>query len=321
MKPQVSVIIPTFRRAELVKRAVMSALAQTLKDIEVIVVIDGADADTTSTLSEIEDSRLQVIELPTNQGGCFARDIGVKAADAEWIAFLDDDDEWMSEKLELQLAIARASNYKFPIISNYLIAKTPQGESVMPRRLPKKSEPLSEYLFVRNTLFQGEGLVQSSTIFTKKELLQKVSYDSHLRKHQDWDWVLRAITIEGAGVEFVPQILSVWNLEGTRQSLSRSYSWQSSLNWIQSRRNLVTPRAYSSFILAEVSARAAATGDWKVILLLLREAFKFGKPQPMDICLCFAMWIFPPNIRGKLRNILKRKSQVFAVDMKSKAAY
>ena len=122
MKPLVSVVIPTFHRPQLVKRAVMSALTQTLQNIEVIVVVDGIDKDTSLTLSEIDDSRLQVIELSVNQGACFARDFGAKTASAEWIAFLDDDDEWMTLKLELQLATATASNYKFPIVSSYLIA-------------------------------------------------------------------------------------------------------------------------------------------------------------------------------------------------------
>ncbi|WP_414620698.1 glycosyltransferase family 2 protein [Calothrix sp. CCY 0018] len=320
MKPLVSVVIPTFHRAQLVKRAVMSALTQSLQEIEVLVVIDGIDKDTSLTLCEIDDSRLQVIELSTNQGACFARDFGVKSAVAEWIAFLDDDDEWMPLKLELQLEIAKASDHKFPIVSSYLIAKTPQGEAIWPRRLPKKTEPLCEYLFVRNTLFMGEGLIQTSTIFTKKELLQKVSFDNHLKKHQDWDWILRAISIKDAGLEFAPQVLAIWNLERTRQSLSKSFSWQSSLNWIQSRRNLVTRKAYSSFILAEVSARAAKDGDRHAFLLLLREAFRFGKPQPMDICLYLGMWIFPQSIRGRLRNILKRKPKVIAVEIKSEGA-
>ncbi len=319
MKPLVSVVIPTFHRAQLVKRAVMSALRQTLLEIEVIVVIDGIDKDTSSTLGEINDSRLQVIELSTNQGACYARDFGVKSAVAEWIAFLDDDDEWMPLKLELQLSAAKASDYKFPIVSSYLIAKTPEGESVWPRRLPKTTEPVCEYLFVRNSLFMGEGLIQTSTIFTKKELLEKVCFDNHLKKHQDWDWILRAISLKDVGLEFAPQILTIWNLEGTRQSLSKSFSWQSSLNWIQSRRNLVTPRAYSSFILAEVSARAAKTTDCKAFLFLLGEAFRFGKPQPMDICLYLGMWIFPKSVRGRLRNILKRKPNI-SVDMKSEGA-
>jgi glycosyltransferase involved in cell wall biosynthesis len=322
LKPLVSVIIPTFRRPQLVKRAVINVLSQTLREIEVIVVIDGPNQETLVTLSEIEDARLKVIELPTNQGCFAARFAGVKAASAEWVAHLDDDDEWMPQKLELQLAIGKASYYQYPIVSCYLIARTLQGDAIWPSRKPKKSEPLSEYLFVRNTFFQGEGLIQASTIFTKRELLQKILPEEiKTNRHEDWDWLLQAIQKPGVGVEFAEEVLSIWHLEDTHQTLSKSGTWEISFNWIQSKRDLVSARAYSSFILAEVSARAAAAGDWKVLLLLLREAFRFGKPQPMDICLCFGMWIFPPNIRGKLRNIVKRERRVFALDMKSEEVY
>ncbi|MGB3760832.1 MAG: glycosyltransferase family 2 protein [Rivularia sp. (in: cyanobacteria)] len=322
MKPLVSVVIPTFRRAQLVKRAAISALAQTLKEIEVIVVIDGPHSETIAALKDIEDTRLKVLELPTNQGCFAARSAGVQAASAEWVAHLDDDDEWMPRKLELQLTVAKDSRHQYPIVSCYLIARTLQGDAIWPRRKPEESESLSEYLFVRNTFFQGEGLIQASTIFTKRELLLKILPEEiKTNRHEDWDWILQATKKQGVGVEFAEEVLSIWHLEQNHQTLSKSGTWQVSFDWIKSKRDLVTPRAYSSFILAEVSARAAATGDVSVLLILLREAFAFGKPQPMDICLCFGMWIFPPNVRGKLRNILKRNRKVLAVDMKSEGAY
>ncbi|GAB1543636.1 glycosyltransferase family 2 protein [Scytonema sp. NUACC21] len=309
MEPLVSAIVPTYRRPELVKRAVISALTQTLTEIEVIVVIDGPDYTTRSVLAEIDDSRLRVIELPTNQGSRAARNAGISAASAQWIAFLDDDDEWMPQKLELQLQTARRSQYQFPIVSSYLIARAPQGECVWPRRLPKPSEALSEYLFVRNTLFQGEGLIQTSTIFTSKALLQKVPFINTIQRHDDWDWLLRAVTVQGVAVEFVPEVLSIWYLGEARSSVSRSHNWQFSLNWIQSKRDLVTPRAYSSFILAEVCARAAGARDWKAFFLLLWEAIRFGKPKLTDILLYFGMWLFPPDTRAWLRNTLTQWRQ------------
>lgn len=303
MEPLVSVVIPTYRRPQLVKRAVNSALAQTLSEIEVIVVIDGSHPETRAVLAEINDHRLKIIELPTNQGSCVARNAGVDAAFAVWVAFLDDDDEWIPQKLELQLVTAKASSFKYPIVSSYVNACTLRGDEIWPRRQPKKLEHISEYLFVRNTIFQGEGLIQTSTIFTKKELLKIFPFNIFINKHDDWDWLLKVTVKEDVEIDFVTQVLSIWHLEETHKSLSRSGSWESSFKWIQSNRNLVTPRAYSSFILGEVSSRAAAAGDWKAFLPLLREAFRFGKPRPMDVCLCLGMWVFPTNIRRKLRSL------------------
>lgn len=307
LEPLVSVVIPTHRRPLLVKRAVQSALAQTLSQIEVIVVIDGPDQATREGLAAVDDPRLSVIELPTNQGCCAARNSGVAAAQARWVAYLDDDDEWMPQKLELQLEAIRHSPYALPIATCYLLVRSPKGEFIWPRRPPAESEPLSEYLFVRNNLFQGEGLIQTSTILTAKELLEKVPFSSSMQRHDDWDWLLRAITLEGVGVEFVLAPLSIWYLGEKRESLSSAHDWQDSLNWIQAQRDLVTPRAYSSFILAEVSSRAALVRDWKAFWPLLWEAIRRGAPQPADLFLYLGMWLIPPDTRRRLRAFLTRE--------------
>jgi hypothetical protein len=126
---------------------------------------------------------------------------------------------------------------------------------------------------------------------------------------------------EGVGIDFVPEVLSIWNLEESRFSLSRTTNWQQSFHWIQSKRNLVTPRAYSSFILSEVSARVAQSGDWKGFFIVILEAFRNGKPQLIDICLCLGMWVFSGKIRRALRSLLADKIKVFPVNIKSKEAF
>src|SRR5688572_11583153 len=85
----VSAIIPTRGRPELVVRAVRSALAQTYKDLEVIVVIDGPDPATEKTLEQSADKRLKVIVLSDAIGAAQARNIGATSARGGWIAFLD----------------------------------------------------------------------------------------------------------------------------------------------------------------------------------------------------------------------------------------
>ena len=95
--PVVSAVIPTRNRPELLCRAVRSVLSQTIRDIECIVVIDGPDMATVNALREIADARLSVMELPENVGGCEARNLGARAAKGEWVALLDDDDEWLPQ--------------------------------------------------------------------------------------------------------------------------------------------------------------------------------------------------------------------------------
>ena len=299
----ISTVIPTRNRPELVSKAVKSALSQTIQSIEVIVVIDGPDEATTNELDRITDPRLRVITLPVNLGVANARNVGVAAATGTWIAFLDDDDEWLPQKLELQLELAYRSSYTLPIISSRFFAQTSDGEVIWPRRLPFPSESIDEYLFVRNSLFRGEALIVTSTLLIKKELLERVPFNKDLSRHEDWDWLIRVGVLPGVGIEFVPEPTAIVNAmyTGKRKSLSNTNDWQFTLNWIRSVRHLVTPGAYSSCIATTVSLQAVSQGDFRSFIPLLWEAMRLGKPRPLDIYLYLVMWLIPQNFRQKIR--------------------
>jgi len=159
-EPLVSAVIPTYNRPNLVVRAVKTALSQTHSNMEVVVVVDGPDDSTSKALGAIADSRIQIITLQQHLGGSGARNAGVQAATGEWIAFLDDDDEWLPSKIECQIEIARCSRYRIPVVSSQIIARTPRQDYIWPRRFPLPDEHISDYLFSRKSLFQGEGFAR-----------------------------------------------------------------------------------------------------------------------------------------------------------------
>ena len=113
IEQSVSVIIPTFDRAELLPRALLSVLAQSRPADEVIVVDDGSD-DRTRELIEVDFPDVRLI-VQDNQGVSAARNRGVAASSGSWLAFLDSDDEWLPEKLEVQMQAA-AANPQFSLI-------------------------------------------------------------------------------------------------------------------------------------------------------------------------------------------------------------
>src|ERR1700761_5560426 len=121
--PLVTAVIPTRNRPELVLRAVRSALGQTYSNLEVVVVVDGPDPATVAALEELRDPRVRTIALSRNVGGSEARNVGAREARGEWIALLDDDDEWLPEKLEKQMALAEASLFAHPVITSRLCAR------------------------------------------------------------------------------------------------------------------------------------------------------------------------------------------------------
>jgi glycosyltransferase involved in cell wall biosynthesis len=303
-EPLISVVIPSYRRPALVQRAVRSALAQTFAELEVLVVLDNADPESQAQLKTVPDPRLKVISVPEPVGGSRARNIGVRAARAEWIALLDDDDEWFPQKLEKQIAAGKSSRYQYPIVAASVIARTPSADLRWPRKLPYS--PLSEYLFVRNSLFQGEALLQTSTLLTKRELLLNIPFTPGLRRHQDWDWILRAGESPGAGIEFIPEPLAVWYIDDPFSPLKTQYHWRYSLEWMRANRHLLTPKAYAGLCAVTLSSQAAWQGDWKAFLPLLRETVTAGKPRVMDMLLFFAMWLVPRSVRRSIRSLVQK---------------
>ena len=174
--PTVSVVVPTWGRPSLVRRAIASALAQTEPRIEVLVVIDGPDPETAAAVADVDDARVRAIDLPVRVGAAAARNRGVDEAAARWVAFLDDDDEWLPDKLGTQLAMAEASRWRLPIVSSRLIARTADADLLLPRRLPEPGEPLSEYLTVRHHAFRGEGFLSTSTLLAPAELFRTIRF-------------------------------------------------------------------------------------------------------------------------------------------------
>lgn len=307
----VSAVIPTRNRPDMASKAAKSALNQTMQSLEVIVVIDGPDEATVQELKKIEDPRLKVIPLPVNIGPAGARNIGVKEAKGTWIAFLDDDDEWLPQKIERQIELAHQSSYTFPIVSCRFFAQTANGELIWPKRLPLPSEPVSEYLFVRNSLFLGETFIATPTIFTKKELLEATPFNEDLPRHEDFDWLIRASLNKDVGIEFVPEPLVKFNAvyNPKRKSLSNINNWEYSLNWINSVRHIVTPKAYSAFVTTVVSSQAATDRNYQSFIPILWQAIRFGKPRSLDILLYLSMWFIPKNFRQVMRFLLNKNPQ------------
>nr|BFE63871.1 hypothetical protein GCM10020063_083970 [Dactylosporangium thailandense] len=301
-RPEVSVVIPTRNRPELVVRAVRSALAQTLTDIEIVVVVDGPDPATIAALEAVGDDRIRPVELPESGGAPNARNRGVDNARADWVAFLDDDDEWLPEKLATQLERARASGVAQPIVGSRLYMRTPRAELIMPRRVPAPGEPISEYLAVRHGLFHGDGFIQTSTILAPTALLRKVPFADGLRRLQELDWTLRSLQEDGVDLIYAEEPLVIWYADENRPRISFDAPWKQSLEWLRQTRPRVTPRAYAALAMSVVGSMAAASRSPRVFFDLLHEARKHGKPSFTDYVTFLQVWLVPAGPRRVVRD-------------------
>ncbi len=308
--PEVTVVIPTRSRPALVARAVRSALAQTFDNIEVIVVVDGPDEATVTALAAIADPRLRAIVLPRSGGAPNARNVGIGAAQGRWTAMLDDDDEWLPQKLAVQLDEAKGANVPLPIVTCRLVNRTPRADVVMPRRLPDHGEPRSEYLTVRRGLFHGDGFVQTSMILAPTELLRKVPFTVGLPRLQELDWTLRALTEDGVDLFVAPEPLVIWHTDENRPRLSLASPWERMFAWSRANRSLFTPRAYAAVTLSVISSMAVASGSFRVFREVLGEARRHGRPGVLDYVTFLQIWLLPPGLRAKLRDLVLRRRPV-----------
>ena len=191
----VSVVIPTLDRPKLLLRAIDSVLRQTHQEIEVIVVVDRPDPDTVSAVQSVNDPRLQLIVNPHPLTAAGARNAGADHATGEWIAFLDDDDEWLPNKLERQIAFA--SGRAPALVSCLSRVVTPTATYVWPQVIYDNSSPIDEYLFDRRSLFMASGFIQTSSYLLPRRLFDKVRFNVE-SPHDDWEFLLRLSKQAGA---------------------------------------------------------------------------------------------------------------------------
>ena len=211
MTPSISVVIPFFRRQHIFDETLQSVFNQTIAPLEIIVVDDCSGGDVASFFKQYE-SRIQIIILEKNVGVSGARNIGVKAAKGEYIAFLDSDDLWDTNKLKKQVKYMQEHEN---------VALTHTGCRVFYPNGTEKfyiDKPL-------NLLFKH--LIKNShvtppSIMIKKEIFEKLGgFDITFRQTEDYEFSMRMIT-QGLPIHFIPEALTHVRL-GTTDKISSNW--------------------------------------------------------------------------------------------------
>ncbi|WP_036479491.1 glycosyltransferase [Myxosarcina sp. GI1] len=252
----VSVVIPTYNRANILSQTVNSVLKQTHQNLEIIIVDDRSTDNTETVVSSINDSRIRYFCHSTNKGGAAARNMGIEAAKGEYIAFLDSDDAWVANKLELQLAAIQKFDCPEKIISYTQVFNSASGISestftsfderfIFPKRGKKSTESLGDYLFC------DRGIAQTSTLLMHRSLALATRFRESLRKHQDWDFCLR-LEAAGAIFSFIQKPLVIWNGDPNLEHVGRISDYRLSESFINQCRVYVSSKAATAFLLDKV---------------------------------------------------------------------
>jgi glycosyltransferase involved in cell wall biosynthesis len=181
----VSIIIPTFNRPTYLRNAIDSILNQTFQDFELIVVDDASTAETLDVIRSFHDDRIKYFHHETRKGGAAARNTGIVNSKCEYIAFLDDDDEWFPDKLAKQMDLLLASPPAVGCVyTGYVIQDSLTGK-INGQMIPQKRGDLSKDLRISNCIGG------TSTALIRKKCLEKVGlFDETLPSFQDYDlWI------------------------------------------------------------------------------------------------------------------------------------
>ena len=182
-RPLVSVVLPTRNRLELLRRAVNSVRAQSERRFELIVVDDVSTDGTHAYLEKLPtvDERIRVVRNAVPLGGGGARNEGVRLSRGDWIAFLDDDDEWMPSKLERQLQALRPNPTAVACSCGFIVRSALRGSRVIAAQRNATLQQLLTY----------NCLGGASVCMCSREALRSVgAFDAKLKSVQDLDlWV------------------------------------------------------------------------------------------------------------------------------------
>jgi glycosyltransferase involved in cell wall biosynthesis len=189
---KISVIIPTYNREKLILNAIESLKKQTYQDFEIIVV-DDCSSDNTQALLE-NDDRVKYVRHSENKGASEARNTGIGLSEAEFIAFLDSDDEWLPLKLEKQIEVFNKNKNVGVVYTG--VQNILRGHKISENSPKYRGD-------IKRELMKANIVGTTSTVMVKADLLKKVDgFDTNLLSCQDWDlWVRLAQITEFDFVE------------------------------------------------------------------------------------------------------------------------
>jgi len=278
--PYFSVVIPVYNRSNLIKSVLESVLKQSYKNFEIIIVDDYSDdiKELKQHIECISDKKITLIEHGENKNGAAARNTGIKAAKGEYICFLDSDDTWPLNRLAIVKEsieqTERPKNIIFygQVCYDYLDKKNKGTLSPLDSI---GSNKVADYLFVHN------GLLQTSTITCSREVALKVGFDERYKRHQDYDFCLRA---EAAAIafQFINKPLSNWAIYGGESTIKKGATFEFCQFWISEMEQYFSVQAKSSYLIKVLFPIAIETGNFSSAFNIL---VKNAKYVPMNIVL------------------------------------
>jgi glycosyltransferase involved in cell wall biosynthesis len=295
--PKVSVILPTRNRASTLKRSIDSVLAQTFRDLELIVVDDGSSDGTAELMKSYADPRILFHSNPGPHSAACARNAGIRLARAEMIAFQDSDDEWLPRKLEIQ--VKRMESLPPEVGMVYC--------SSLQIRLDGTKRGLNPDVFtaadgdIGRRFHEASVGIGTQTVLVRKAVLDRVGlFDEKLRAREDFELfirVARSYRFDFVDERLVRRFETAGNLSSQAEAGYEAHRYILEKHRDEIERDPVTLAAYHRTLgtLLLATARSIEARAW------LWKAASGGRARPSDF-----IWLFVSFGGRRLYEMLRR---------------
>lgn len=321
--PSVSVIMPVYNSAATVAESLRSVLNQTYADLEILIVDDGATDDSMAICQQFSDPRIQIIHQQ-NRGLAGARNTGIRHAQGDYLAFLDSDDLWLPEKIELHLRhLDRSPQVGVSFCRSSFIDD--QGQPLGIYQMPKLTDITPEYLFCRNPIGNGSAVVIRRAVLDQIRFeenlygtVEDFYFDDRFRQSEDIECWLRIALQTHWQIEGIPEALTLYrvNAGGLSANILKQYeTWE---------RILVKTQTYNpefvqrwgnkarAYQLRYLARRATRLRSPDIAVPLLHRALStywailLEEPRRTLISLAAAylLWILPSPLYQQLEHLM-----------------
>ena len=294
----VSIITPTYNRAEYLKRAIDSVLSQTYANFEYLIVDDnpqGSDArkETEAIINDYTDTRIRYIQNETNMGGANSRNVGIQMAKGQYIAFLDDDDMYLDDKTEVQIVQMLENDWDVCVMDgatyNYVT-----GEKLTERHQKVRSNMSREELMKAHLMYHISG---TNSFMFKTDFIRKIGGFDDVPSCQEYILMQKAINASPR-FGYIPEI-HIKNFQHPGEQLSTGpKKLKGQMNMIEQKKkyfNLLTKKERGAVMCRHHGVLFFVHLKMHNYSSAIKEAFLCFVASPTDA------WRWMLEYRGKIK--------------------
>jgi len=284
--PFFSIVIPVYNRADALKAAIESVLAQSDQDFEIVVVDDGSKDDPKAVVEAFGDPRL-FYRRQENRGGGAARNAGIDLARGAFVAFLDSDDRFLPGHLKAMRALLAGTTDTVGYAR--MLVDRGQGRMILkPPRAIAPGEHMATYLLC------DRGFVPTITVVVPRSWARTVRYHESLKAAEDTDFAIR-LFIAGCRFVMAEEPGAVWNDQPDPTRTSAGRKGAGLAGWIEVLRPAIPSRAYYGCRGWAYAKHVATKSKWQAFKLYV-DAVAHGAYRPSLAAIVFLQIFLPDRL-------------------------